>query len=168
MARKPLMPAAAKDVAYRGYLIRSNPLTGQMWIEKDTFLIAHATSLEDARATIARLVGADIPVGGSPAVARRRRNPAPQKRRTARKYAKNPARKPRGLRGGQVREISGLKVIRYGGEVDQIKYVDGDDGRPYKHDCGSGQCSMLLVEHHSLGRGILIVSNNDLPLWEDA
>lgn len=167
MARKSYsstpMPAVAKDVAYRGYLIRSNPLTGQMWIEKDTFLIAHATSLEDARATIARLVGADIPVGGSPAVARRRRNPARQKRRV-----KNPARRPRGMRGGQVREISGLKVIRYGGEVDKIFYVDGDDGRPYQHECGSGQCSMLLVEHHSLGRGILIVSNNDLPLWEDA
>lgn len=95
-------------------------------------------------------------------------NPGKQKPRTVRKYAKNAARRPRGMRGGQVREISGLKVIRYGGEVDKIFYVDGDDGRPYQHECGSGQCSMLLVEHHSLGRGILIVSNNDLPLWEDA
>lgn len=39
------------DEAYRRYLIRFN-LLGDVWIEKDGQLIAHATGLDDAKRQI--------------------------------------------------------------------------------------------------------------------
>jgi len=40
-----------QDKAYKGYLIRSNS-QGDIWIEKGTYFIGWATSIEDAKAKI--------------------------------------------------------------------------------------------------------------------
>src|SRR5579885_3805692 len=41
-----------EDVAYKGYLIRVHPITGDVWIERDGHKISYAKSVEDAKATI--------------------------------------------------------------------------------------------------------------------
>lgn len=40
------------DKAYRGYLIRTHPFSGQIWIEKDGFRISGAPSVDEARKII--------------------------------------------------------------------------------------------------------------------
>lgn len=45
-----------ETTAYRGYLIRFNPLNGATWIEKDKALIGHAKDEADARRIIDELV----------------------------------------------------------------------------------------------------------------
>ena len=40
------------DKAYRGYLIRTHPFSGQVWIEKDGFRISGAPSVDEARKII--------------------------------------------------------------------------------------------------------------------
>ncbi len=42
--------------AYRRYLIRSNPLNGLMWIEKDSVHIAFVTSVEQGKQVIDMLL----------------------------------------------------------------------------------------------------------------
>lgn len=163
MARKPTSHGRAlpDTTAYRGYLIRRSTINGEMWIEKDRHIISSVKSIDDAKAIIDSLTNENPP-------RRRRRSPGKQARRTVRSFRKNPSRRPRGLDGGQGRTVSSLKVVKYGGTVDQMKYEDANDGKGYVHDFGDAQASMLLCEHHSLGRCLLIVSNDSKPLWEDA
>lgn len=40
------------DKAYKGYLIRTHPFSGQIWIEKDGFRISGAPSVDEARKII--------------------------------------------------------------------------------------------------------------------
>lgn len=40
------------DKAYKGYLIRTHPFSGLVWIEKDGFRISGAQSVDDARKII--------------------------------------------------------------------------------------------------------------------
>lgn len=39
-----------RDMAYRGYMVRINPITGLVWIEKDETLIGYASGWDEARA----------------------------------------------------------------------------------------------------------------------
>jgi hypothetical protein len=41
-----------KDIAYRGYLIRHNPMNSEWWIEKGGAFISYAADEADARTTI--------------------------------------------------------------------------------------------------------------------
>jgi hypothetical protein len=52
MVRKHTTPATNDTTAYRGYLIRTHPITGLIWIEKDGFKIGYAPSIEAAKQTI--------------------------------------------------------------------------------------------------------------------
>lgn len=54
--RLPAVTSENTDSAYRGYLIRRNPLNGMLWIEKDGQKIAYVTSEQNARETIDLLV----------------------------------------------------------------------------------------------------------------
>lgn len=53
--RQTLTPSKA-DVAYKGYLIRTNPISKETWIEKDKAHIGYAKSVEDAKRIIDGLV----------------------------------------------------------------------------------------------------------------
>lgn len=49
-------PDGPGDVAYRGYLIRTN-VTKQMWIEKDGYLIQWVADSEEATRVIDAMLG---------------------------------------------------------------------------------------------------------------
>lgn len=53
-------PAPQGDRAYRGYLIRFNPLNGLCWIEKDGTRISYAKDVADAQSIIDSLVAEDV------------------------------------------------------------------------------------------------------------
>lgn len=55
MARKSLAPAPLAIIAYRGYLIHTNPITQQVYISNNSFHIAYASTVEDAKRTIEML-----------------------------------------------------------------------------------------------------------------
>jgi hypothetical protein len=52
----PSNPRLAETTIYRSYRIRVHPWTDTIWIERDGFHIGYATSRDDARAIIDRLV----------------------------------------------------------------------------------------------------------------
>jgi hypothetical protein len=55
------MPQVKGDQAYKGYLIRVNPFSGDMWIEKDKTKISSAKDVADAKKTIDMLTEAKVP-----------------------------------------------------------------------------------------------------------
>jgi hypothetical protein len=104
--------------SYRGYLIRTNAMSGDMWIEKDGQLIARvpaSKSWEYARKEIDGLVG--------PHTNRPRRNP------------------PLVAFGNPRRVVALLSRRVYG-----VQYKHTDDGKAYQHKFGVGVCMELLSD----------------------
>lgn len=94
-----------------------------------------------------------------------------QPRRTARgRTQRNPL--PRGRDRGLFDAIGSkqltTKLKKSGGYVHSLKYEDANDHKNYVHNFEDLQAIMYLVEVPAFGRGILIVSSDDQPLWEDA
>ena len=52
MRLAPKMPEAARDLRFRGYWVKTHPLTGLVWVERDGFLIGHAATVEEGRRII--------------------------------------------------------------------------------------------------------------------
>ncbi len=54
-----------KDIAYRGYLIRYNPLNGDRWVEQGGYLIGHCHDSADGRNLIDCLLDGGVPTRDS-------------------------------------------------------------------------------------------------------
>ena len=119
---------------------------------------------------------------GNPPRARRgrvRRNAIGSKQRSRRLQPKRTARGrtqrnplPRGRDRGLFDAIGSkqltTKLKKSGGYVHSLKYEDANDHKNYVHNFEDLQAIMYLVEVPAFGKGILIVSSDDKPLWEDA
>lgn len=53
-----------------------------------------------------------------------------------------------------------------GRQVESVKYIHEDDGKPYQHDFKGTSAEVLAVERHGK-RELLIASPRGVPLWDE-